>query len=139
MSSQSVSIFYPLLGMFALVIITLGRLAYLRLNGVARKKIPINYFVTYEGTIPTNAHIANRHLINLFELPVLFYVIVILIYVTQKTDSFFIWMSWFYVICRAGHTYIHLTFNNIRLRFAIYLLSTLVLIVIWIRFFWMLP
>lgn len=70
---------------------------------------------------------------NLFELPVLFYVAALLIFVTGLTDGPYILGAWAFVALRALHSLIHCTYNKIMHRFYAYLASSLVLWVMWIR------
>jgi hypothetical protein len=42
-------------------------------------------------------------------------------------------LAWAYVACRALHSLIHLTYNNVLHRLAAFAASNVVLLVIWIR------
>lgn len=77
---------------------------------------------------------ANDNLMNLFELPVLFYALCLALAVTGFTGAFFTIGAWAYVGLRAAHSVIHCTFNAVLLRFAAYCASTLVLIALWVGF-----
>ena len=77
---------------------------------------------------------ANDNLMNLFELPVLFYALCLALAVTGIWTSWFAAGAWGYVGLRAVHSLVHCTFNNVLLRFAAYLASTLVLLALWIGF-----
>ncbi len=70
---------------------------------------------------------------NLFEMPVLFYAAMLLIVAINASDRTYSVMAWMFVILRAAHSYIHCTSNVIRHRFMTYLLSSLVVWVIWGR------
>ena len=69
---------------------------------------------------------------NLFEIPVLFYVAGIMLYVTQLVDGMFITLAGVFVLLRYIHSFVHITYNNVMHRFIVYLLSTLMLWIIWI-------
>jgi len=60
---------------------------------------------------------------NLFELPTVFYVVVIYIYVTNQVDAAYLWAAWGFFLFRALHSAVHCTFNFIPLRFALYVIS----------------
>jgi hypothetical protein len=77
---------------------------------------------------------ANDNLMNLFELPVLFYALCLALAVTGFAGAFFTIGCWAYVALRAAHSIIHCTFNNVMLRFAAYLASTLLLFALWVAF-----
>jgi len=60
---------------------------------------------------------------NLFELPTVFYVAVLYIYVTNQADRTYLWAAWGFFLFRALHSAVHCTFNFIPLRFALYVIS----------------
>jgi hypothetical protein len=62
---------------------------------------------------------------NLFEIPVLFYALVLYLFVTQQVDALYVDAAWVFVAFRAMHSAVHCTFNLVMLRFYLYLLSTL--------------
>jgi hypothetical protein len=68
---------------------------------------------------------------NLFELPVLFYALCILLMHTQQVSSFFINCAWVFVVLRIVHSAIHLSYNRVMHRFYAYLLSSLTLWLMW--------
>ncbi len=77
---------------------------------------------------------ANDNLMNLFELPVLFYALCLALAVTGWRSDFFALGCWGYVALRAAHSAIHCTVNNVLMRFIAYLLSTLLLFALWVGF-----
>ncbi|MFZ4689787.1 MAG: MAPEG family protein [Polymorphobacter sp.] len=77
---------------------------------------------------------ANDNLMNLFELPVLFYALCLALAVTGFSGAFLTIGCWGYVALRAVHSVVHCTFNNVLLRFAAYLASTLLLFALWVQF-----
>ena len=77
---------------------------------------------------------ANDNLMNLFELPVLFYALCLALAVTGFSGAFFTIGCWGYVALRAVHSVVHCTFNNVLLRFAAYVASTVLLFALWVGF-----
>lgn len=71
---------------------------------------------------------------NQFELPVLFYVLVVLALITRKADTAFVVMSWLFVAARIVHAYVHTTSNRISVRFQLFLIGALTLLLNWIVF-----
>jgi len=71
---------------------------------------------------------------NQFELPVLFYVLTILAYVTHHAGTWFVVLAWVFVIFRLFQAYVHVTNNKIRLRGAFFIVSALALVIMWIVF-----
>src|ERR1700739_3644346 len=68
---------------------------------------------------------------NQFELPVLFYVLTVLAYVTHLAGLVFVVLAWIFVLLRYLHAYVHVTSNNVRLRGALYGVSAIVLAIMW--------
>jgi len=68
---------------------------------------------------------------NQFELPVLFYVLTILAWVTRHAGYVFVILAWIFVICRVLQAYIHVTSNDYRLRSTFYSIGALVLMIMW--------
>ena len=69
---------------------------------------------------------------NLFEIPVLFYALVLYLFVTRQVDSIYIGAGWIFVMFRILHSAVHCTFNLVMLRFYLYLAAT---IAVWFMLF----
>jgi hypothetical protein len=72
---------------------------------------------------------------NLLELPMLFYVAGLMYYVAGRVDQTVLAVAWTYVALRGAHSAIHLTYNNVFHRLALFALSNVVLGVFWVLFF----
>jgi hypothetical protein len=71
---------------------------------------------------------------NQFELPVLFYVLVVLAIIARKADLLFVVMSWIFVVSRIVHAAIHTGSNNVAHRFYAFAVGAIVLLLMWIIF-----
>jgi len=69
-----------------------------------------------------------------FQIPLLFYVLVILAWITKQADLIFVVMAWIFVIARLAHAYIHTTSNHVPTRFWVFAVGMLVLLLMWIIF-----
>jgi len=69
---------------------------------------------------------------NQFELPVLFYVLTILEYVTHLAGLLFVVLAWVFVIFRYLQAYVHVTSNQIRVRGAFFGVAALALAIMWL-------
>jgi hypothetical protein len=69
-----------------------------------------------------------------FEVPVLFYVLVVLALITRKADTIFVVMAWMFVASRLVHAVIHTTSNQMVRRFQAFVVGVLILLVMWIIF-----
>ena len=71
---------------------------------------------------------------NQFELPVLFYVLTILAWVTRHADLIFVVLAWVFVIFRYLQAGVHVTSNRVRLRGSFFIVSAIVLAIMWVIF-----
>jgi hypothetical protein len=67
-----------------------------------------------------------------FQLPLLFYVVVILAWVTRTADTLFVVLEWLFVLLRLAHAYVHTTSNHVPTRFKVFAAGMFVLIAMWI-------
>ncbi len=75
---------------------------------------------------------ASDNYMNQFEMPVLFYVLAIIVYLTASVSWAMLVLLCLYVAARVVHAAIQLGRNNVRQRFAAFLVSNLFLAVGWI-------
>jgi hypothetical protein len=68
---------------------------------------------------------------NLFEVPVLFYVLCIALVVNGGSTPGFVTAAWAYVALRSLHSLVHVTYNRVMHRFLVYVASTLLLFAMW--------
>jgi hypothetical protein len=68
---------------------------------------------------------------NLFEVPVLFYLLCVALVLNRGSTPGFVAAAWAYVSLRAIHSLIHVTYNRVVHRFVIYVASTLLLFGAW--------
>jgi hypothetical protein len=64
---------------------------------------------------------------NLFELPVLFYALVLYLFATQQVDPTYVGAAWVFFAFRVLHSAMHCTLNVVNVRFALYLVAALAL------------
>ena len=83
---------------------------------------------------PKNLQMVKNNIKNLFEYPIIFYALLILIYILDKSDLSFISLSWIYVLLRIVHSFYHIFMDNTHLRGGFWLISQFILLAILIRF-----
>lgn len=91
------------------------------------------------ANVPPEVSIPNRNLMNLLELPVLFYAACLTLFVTRTVDQAALVMAWAYLALRVVHSVIHLSYNRVLHRLAVFALSNFVLTTIWLRILLKLP
>lgn len=75
---------------------------------------------------------------NLFESPVLFYTGVLLAMAAGQGGAILVTLAWLYVASRCLHSLIHLTYNRVMHRFAVFAGSLTLLLAFWIVLAWQL-
>jgi len=70
---------------------------------------------------------------NLFEIPVLFYALVLYLFVTKQVDTAYVIAAWIFFVFRVLHSAVHCTINIIMVRFYLYLFSSLALFFMFFR------
>lgn len=132
------NIFYPFCAQALLCFVVLHVLFLQRLKAMQKKRVHIERLSqnqTY-GEVFQECENTSDNFENLFEVPVLFFVLILAIYVTNAVDEFYIGAAWAYVVLRAFHSLIHCTYNKIMHRFVAFALSTTLLLAMWLRFFY---
>ncbi len=126
-------IFYPAFAMMALTIFCMVRLGLLRWVAVSRGEVDPRFFSLFRGyDEPQKLAAYSRHVVNLFEAPLLFYVIVLMAFVTGQSGNWLLGLAWTYVALRFFHSYVHLTSNVVLTRFRIFVASMLSLSALWV-------
>jgi hypothetical protein len=128
-------IFPPLLAMIAMVAAVWVRLYVDRIGELRNNRISAQDISTSRQMAErlTNTNAADNFK-NLFEMPVLFYVFCLTIFVTQSVTAVFVGCAWLYVLLRIAHSAIHCTYNKVLHRFAVYAVSSLLLFMLWFMF-----
>jgi hypothetical protein len=69
-----------------------------------------------------------------FQLPVLFYVVVVLAYLLRKADFLFVMLSFGFVAMRIAHAFIMVTSKDTRLRYGAFAAGLVMLAFMWLSF-----
>jgi hypothetical protein len=126
------SIFLPALAMVVLTIVVWFRMYFTRVAQMKRERI-------HPQAVATSAQSAARltdsraadNFRNLFELPVLFYLALVVAALSGVVTPLALGLAWLFVALRIVHSAIHCTYNKVMHRFKAYLAGGLVLWVLW--------
>jgi hypothetical protein len=130
-------ILLPMGALAALTFIVLSLIPFHRFRAAfAGQVTPADFRYGESERVPGPVSIPNRNYMNLLEMPMLFYVAAILYFVTSQVDVPALVLAWAYVALRAVHSFVHLTYNNIMHRLAMFATSNFVLVALWAWFFW---
>ena len=133
------ALLYPLLLQVALSFCVLFVLFARRVSEFKRLRI-------HPDTVPTRTQLhealqssapASDNFQNQFELPVLFFVAVLLAITLLLRDPLLATLAWTFVALRFAHAVVHLTYNAVMHRFFFYLLAAFVLLMMWARLGWL--
>ena len=129
-------ILLPLLAQVGLTIFIWFWMFYTRTKEIISKKIALQSIATKkqaDKVLKEETRLSDN-LINLFEVPVLFYVLCILLYITNSLGQTTLYLLWAFVCFRYIHSFIHVTYNNVMHRFLAYFTSSICLWCAWIIF-----
>ena len=124
------AILSPFFGMMLLTAVVWIYMYYRRLSFIFSERIRPQDLRTPErasGLLPEAAQYPANNLRNLLELPVVFYVLCLYLYVTQTVDTVYVVAAWLFLVLRISHSAIHCTVNRVKYRFYAYFASALVL------------
>lgn len=125
-------IFYPMLAMVALTLAVWVRLYLVRIPEMRRLRID-------PQSVATSAQKSSRlvdtraadNFSNLFEVPVLFYLAVLVAHQAGLVTPLVLLLAWAFVAGRILHSLIQCSYNKVMHRFTVYALSTCVVAVLW--------
>ena len=122
---------------FAVVLLTLFSMIKMRLvldKHLKSRTLKFKYLKVYDGTVPEDLEQARQHYKNYFELPVLFYVLLIFIYATDNVNQYDVIFAWLFVFFKSAHSFIRMTNNYVPNRAKAFILAVIVLLCGWINF-----
>ena len=100
----------------------------------ARKELRWQDIALRQTPWPAQVQKVTNSFENQFEIPVLFYILVILALVTKKADLTFVVMEWSFAASRLAHAFVHTTSNYVPARGFIYVSGVIVLFLMWVFF-----
>lgn len=128
------SLVYPMATLVLLTFAVMMLMLFNRIQAVRSKKVPGSYYRLMQGDKePTRLVAMSRNYKNLYEAPVLFYVVCVLVIALNRVDDSFIYLAWAFVGLRLLHSLIHVSYNHVLHRLAAYAASFAVMSVMWIR------
>ena len=132
MSIQAVLL--PLFVQVAMTFVLLFWMGRARVATIARGQVKVRDIALGQSAWPERATQIANCFHNQLQLPVLFYLLVVLALFTRKTDLVFVVLSWAFVLLRLLHAFIHVTSNHVPTRFRWFLAGAVVLLVMWLIF-----
>ena len=101
-----------------------------RIPAMHKVGLPAQTWTTPNKTVellPEAVNYPANNLRNLFEVPVVFYALCIVLYVTDSVDALYVAAAWTFFAFRLLHSLVHCTVNIVMPRFLCYLVASLAL------------
>lgn len=133
-SAMRNAIFWPVLAQVALTAAVWIRMYLTRVSELRRRRISPQKIATSRSAAVLEDVAAADNFRNLFEVPVLFFTVCCALAITDSVTPVQWVLAWAFVVLRAAHSAIHLTYNRVMHRFAVYVLSTLCVFAMWALF-----
>ena len=127
----------PLSIMVFLNLFLIFRLIYMAVMYTISKDVRLSQFRIYEGEFPDRLWSARQQYQNMFEIPILFYLLCSLNIFFNNYNQFDIILAWGFVLLRLVHFFIRLQNQkniNIVPRTLVFILSVISLAIGWINF-----
>jgi hypothetical protein len=128
------AIFWPVIAQVALVALVWIRLYFTRIGEMRRRRISAQALADSRAAATLEDVTPADNFRNLFEVPVLFFAVSLALAVTDTVTPLQLALAWTFVGLRALHSLIHVTYNRVIHRFAVYVASTLVVFAMWALF-----
>ena len=125
---------YPMFCLVMLTFVFIYLQLFLRVNSVLKRKVSVKYFRLLDDNrdVPRPIIAGQKHFANLFETPVLFYIVSVLSIALQYESILMVTLAWVFVFSRVVHAVIHNTYNNVLHRMIVFQVSLLCIFLLWI-------
>ena len=118
--------------MVVLTFFVTAHLSFVQKRAIKKWDVKYGFFKTYEGNSPDYLQAARDHYKNIFQLPILFYVWTIFVFIMGKVDTLDLTLAWLFVGSRYVHSGIRII-DHTRLlyRSSVFIIGWFVLLLAW--------
>ncbi len=128
--SPTTAMFWPMIAHVFLVFLLYGLLI-IRRNKYTFKDRESAIKLRDHGEEAHESRLVNRNIANQFELPVLFHIACLLLYITDADNVVTVVLAWLFVLSRYAHSYVHVTSNRLRQRGALFGIGFALVFCLW--------
>ena len=132
---SNTAIFWPLIVQTALIYTIYVIMSRRRLAAVKRGEVDASAFRVPQVE-PESSSTVVRNLVNQFELPFLFYVVCVVLYMVNGVNDATIVLAWAFVASRIAHSWVHITTNRVRQRRPLFIVGFLINGALWLWLAW---
>ena len=116
-------------------LVVLAWMAITRLPAMSKAGIDLRTLVggrgpDLQGVIPDQVNWVAHNYNHLMEQPTIFYASVVILALNGAGDGLNLSLAWVYVVLRVAHSLVQATFNRVAIRFSLFGLSTLALLIL---------
>lgn len=126
-------IFWPMIAHVVLVYIVYLVMFRRRIDAVRSGAARVSQFRARNAD-PESSASSSANLMNQFELPVLFHVVCLALFVTAGVSWLALVLAWLFIVTRYVHAWVHLTTNRIRHRNPAFVAGAILVALLWIYF-----
>ena len=113
---DKILIIYTILAVVLMNFIVMFHMRYMISKAIKNKDVEYKYFKAYESSAPEYLLISRHHYKNFFEIPILFYLLCLVLYMIDDVSAIDLWIAWLFVIFKGVHSYIRITSNYVPYR-----------------------
>ena len=128
------NIYYPLFTMVLLTLLVALRRLYFNTRAVLSGEVHIKHFRLFDAGISLKLQSVAQHYKNMFEMPILFYILCILLIINNNYTQFDVIIAWGFVLFRVLHSLARIPNKDVNLRFGLFTGSFIMLVIGWINF-----
>ena len=113
---DKILIIYPILAVVLMNFIVMFHMRYMISKAIKNRDVEYKYFKAYESSVPEYLLISRHHYKNFFEIPILFYLLCLVLYMIDDVSAIDLWIAWLFVVFKGVHSYIRITSNYVPYR-----------------------
>ena len=120
--------------MVALTLFVTLRLLYFAVKSILKGEVHIKQYRIYDGEFPEKFSSVRQHYKNMFEMPILFYLLCTLLIISDSVAPLDIQLAWGFVIFRILHSISRIPNKNVNIRFGLFAGSFIMLVAEWVNY-----
>lgn len=128
MSNPDAIIFLPLLLQILLTVLVYVLLVIAKSRAVKQGKVDPARRALHHDVWPENVQKINNNIRNQFEVPVLFYILVVVLYQLDAAGIVAQILAWLFVVSRLLHAFVHTGSNDVPVRRRVFMVGCLVVL-----------
>ncbi len=126
------AILLPVCVQVLLTFVVLGWMGIARIRAIQTGIVQTKDIALDQNAWPANIRAIANCYRNQFELPVLFYLVVVVALIAAKVSALMVALAWMFVGSRIVHAGVHTTNGNVRRRFLAFLGGVFILLAMWL-------